>query len=75
LNSKNKLKKLEYVGFDFGAAPRSQIRKLFHKIPSLICASYKRHLYVKSSETIESVLSFEKHFDFFNKISFLKIRK
>jgi len=74
-DSKNKLKKLEYVGFDFGAAPRSQIRKLFNKIPSLICASYKRHLYVKSSETIESVLSFEKHFEFFNKISFLKIRK
>ena len=75
VNANNKHKKLEYVGFDFGAAPRSQMHKLFRQIPSLICASYKRQLFVKSTETIESVLSFEKHFEFFNKIGFLKIRK
>ena len=71
----DKLKKLEYVGFDFGNSPRSEARRLFENIPSLICASYKRHLYVKSTETIESVISFEKHFEFFNKISILHLRK
>jgi len=71
---KEKLKKLEYIGFDFGSYPRSQVKKLFRKLPSLVCASYKRELFVKSTESIESVLSFEKHFEFFNTISYLKIK-
>ena len=71
---KEKLKKLEYIGFDFGTYPRSQVKKLFRKLPGLVCASYKRELFVKSTESIESVLSFEKHFEFFNTISYLKIK-
>ena len=71
---KDKLKKLEYIGFDFGTYPRSQVKKLFRKLPGLVCSSYKRELFVKSTESIESVLSFEKHFEFFNTISYLKIK-
>jgi len=36
---KEKLKKLEYIGFDFGSYPRSQVRKLFKMIPSLVSMS------------------------------------
>ena len=71
---REKLKKLEYIGFDFGTYPRSQVKKLFRKLPCLVCASYKQELFVKSTESIESVLCFVKHFIFFNSVSYLKIK-
>ena len=70
----NDFASLEYVGFDFGDYPKSQVRKLFQKLPALICGSFKRMLYIKPKETFESVLNFEKHFEYLKKIQFLRFK-